>query len=215
MAYTSLICPVCNKQHQKENGHLNRAIKLGAPVYCSKECAGIGRRHNKTPEQLKAEKAAYDKAFRENNRVRLKAEKAEAFKKDYAANPEKYREIRKKRMPQHVIYCRLPKARAKEREARYRRLGQNKTKNCLCCKKDKRIIEFEHYPIFPDGRNYLCKECEALQAKELGVTTKEVLQCIRSGLHKHKSKLTIRDFTPYPYLIEAHKYSLLLKRLTK
>lgn len=211
----SLICPVCSKPFDKPIAYYNQSVKRNAPHYCSKVCAGLGRRNNKSPEQLKLEKAEYDRLYREKNAERLKSEKQEYFKKDYAANPEKYREQRQNRMPYHIEYCRQPKARAKEREARYRRNGQNKTKSCLCCKKDKRIIDFSCYLVFPDNRNYLCKECESTQDKELCITTREVLQCIRTSLHKHQSTLTIRDYTMYPYLIEAHKYSLLLKRLTR
>lgn len=214
-SYISLVCPICSNHFDKPIAYYNQSVKRNAPHYCSKACAGLGRRLNKTSEQLKAEKAEYDREYREKNLERLKQQKKEAFQKDYTANPEKYREQRTKRMPYHVIYCRLPKARAKEREARYRRLGQDKTKKCLCCEKDKRLIEFEGYLVFPDKRHYMCKECETIQEQELGVTTRGVLQCIRSGLHKHQSKLTIRDFTPYPHLIESHKYLLLLKRLTK
>jgi hypothetical protein len=215
-----LICPICHKTYFRRTGHYNRSIKLGAKLYCSKDCFSAGRKlqfdkHLKTTEQLKAEKAEYDREYRKKNLEALKIKKAEAFKKDYAANPEKYREIRKKRMPQHVIYCRLPKARSKEREARYRRNGQTKLKKCLICKEEKRIIRFTHYAIFPDNRHYMCRECETKQDEELNISTKEVLQCIRSNLHKHQSNLTIRDFTSYPYLIESHKYLLLLKRLTK
>lgn len=215
VSYVSLVCPTCSKQFDKPIAYYNQSVKRNAPHYCSKACAGLGRRLNKTSEQLKAEKAEYDRLYREKNAERLKQQKKEKFQKDYTANPEKYRERRQNRMPYHVAYCRLPKARAKEKEARYRRLGQNKTKKCLRCKKDKRIIEFEAYTVFPDKRLYQCKECETIQSKELGVTTRFILACIRSILHKHQSNLTIRDITPYPYFIEAYKYSLLLKRLTK
>jgi len=216
----NLICPICSKEYEKSTGHYNRAVKLGAKLYCSKPCSSIGRKlqsdkHLKTPEQLKTEKADYDKKYRYYNKEGIKIKKAEAFKKDYAENPEKYKEIRKKRMPEHIIYCRLPKARAKEREARYRRLGQDKTKKCLICHSQKRLIDFESYDVFQDKRNYMCKECEQNQFKELGIKVRDVLQCIRSGLVKQKSKLKIRDIAKYPYLIESNKYLLLLKRLTK
>ncbi|WP_298845548.1 hypothetical protein [uncultured Clostridium sp.] len=208
----SLVCPVCKKQYEKHMAYYNQSIKRDAPQYCGKICAGLGRRLNKTHEQLKAEKAKYDDEYRKNNQKRIKQKKKEAFKKSYAENPDKYREQRKKRMPYHIEYCRQPKVRAKEKEARYRREGKNGTKKCLGCGKDKHVIEFQGYLIFPDKRHYICKECEAIQDKELDITTREVLQCIRSGLNKHQSNLTIRDFTPHPYLIEAHKYLLLLKR---
>jgi len=117
-----LICPICNKEYEKSTGHYNRAVKLGANLYCSKTCFGLGRRGNKSTEQKKAEKAEYDKQYRYYHREGIKQKKAEAFKKDYAANPEKYKEQRKKKMPKHVEYCRNPeyKAYKKEYDHKYR-----------------------------------------------------------------------------------------------
>lgn len=215
-----LKCPICSKEYEKSVGHYNRAIKIGANIYCSKHCSSIGRKllsdkHLKTAEQLKAEKAEYDKAYRKKNSERIKKDKAEKFAIEYANNPDKFREQRKKRMPYHVEYCRKPEQREKERLRNRRKNGLTKLKTCLCCKEEKEFVHFEAYKIFPDGRNYMCKYCEIKEANELGITMREVLQTIRSGLVKHQSKLNIRDMVKYPYLIESHKYSLLLKRLTK
>lgn len=215
-----LICPICNKTYFKKTGHYNRAIKLGAKLYCSKDCFSIGRKlqsdkHLKTPDQLKAEKAEYDRQYRQKNSETIKIRKAEAFKKDYTANPEKYREQRQKRMPYHVKYCRKPDQREKERLRNRKKNGLTEIKNCLCCSYDKQKIEFESYLIFPDKRHYMCKSCEEKDFKELNITTREVLATIRTSLIKSKSILTVKDIAQHPYLIEANKYLLLLKRLTK
>ncbi len=215
-----LICPVCSKEYEKSISHYNRAIKLGAKLYCSKQCFSIGRKlefnkHLKTPEQLKAEKSAYDKERRKKLSKELKIKR----KSYYEANKEKIlpkmRVYNKSRMASHVVYCRQPEQREKERTRRRKNKGLDKVKVCICCNHEKQFIDFESYLVFPDGRNYMCKQCEDVDVKELQITTREVLQTIRSALHKHESVLTIRDLTPYPYLIEAHKYLLLLKRLTK
>lgn len=212
-----IICATCGKESEKSTGDYNWSVRRGLKLYCNRTCAGIGRRtlHLKTPEQLKAEKAEYDREYRKKNAERLKIEKAEWFKKDYYANLEKYRKQRQQRMPYHVEYCRKPDQRTKERLRNRKKNGLTKVKACLCCGEEKELINFESYLIFPDNRLYMCKDCEENDLNELGITTREVLQCIRTGLYKTESVLTIRDYTPYPHLIEAHKYLLLLKRLTK
>lgn len=108
MANVDLICPICNKNYQKSTGHYNRAIKLGALLFCSQKCFGVNRRKNLTLEEKKAAKAEYDKKYRYYHLEGIKAKKAEAFQKDYKANPEKYKAIRTKRMPKHIEYCRQP-----------------------------------------------------------------------------------------------------------
>ncbi len=80
---TTIICPVCKSASQKKTGAVNRARKNGAPIYCGRECAGIARRSTKTKAQRRAEKAEYDKKYREANRERLKAQKAAYFQKTY------------------------------------------------------------------------------------------------------------------------------------
>lgn len=61
----------------------------------------------------KREKAIYDRKYRKKNRDRLRASKAAYFKRTY--DPGKAAKERKKRMPQHVEYCRQPKYRAYKR----------------------------------------------------------------------------------------------------
>ncbi len=105
-------CAYCGKVSDKPTGAVNRAKSIGAPLYCNRVCAGLGRRSNKTIEQKKKEKAAYDKEFRYYHRDGIKERKAAAFKKDYAANPEKYRKERQRRYKAHLEYLQRPEYKA-------------------------------------------------------------------------------------------------------
>jgi flagellar biosynthesis GTPase FlhF len=112
--YIILTCPVCDMKYQKSMGHYNRAIKLGARLFCSHICFGLARRDNKTAEEKKAEKAAYDKKRREDNREAIKIQKAEYYKLHHDRAKEKA--YRQKRMPKHVEYCRRPEYKAWKEE---------------------------------------------------------------------------------------------------
>jgi len=100
-----ITCPVCGKKKEVTTGNYNRAVKIGAPLFCGKACSGIHRRKaQKGIEQKKLEKAEYDKDRRSRLSDRIKREKAEYFRRTY--DPVKAAEDRKKRMPRHVEYCR-------------------------------------------------------------------------------------------------------------
>ncbi|MBO6755435.1 MAG: hypothetical protein JJ902_03860 [Roseibium sp.] len=107
-------CAHCTAEFQIERGALNRAMRNSAPVYCGRECSGLGRRKWKSPEQKKAEKAAYDVKCRRKNRELLKRKKAAYHQRTY--DPEKAAIERKKRMPRHIEYCRRPEYRTWKRE---------------------------------------------------------------------------------------------------
>jgi hypothetical protein len=62
----------------------------------------------------KEKKVAYDREYRKKNRALLKAKKAAYFQKTY--DPIKAAKERKKKMPQHVQYCRQPWYKAWKRE---------------------------------------------------------------------------------------------------
>lgn len=62
----------------------------------------------------KKQKAAYDKKYRKRNRERIKANHAAYFQLTY--DPVKAARERKKRMPQHIEYCRQSKYKAWKRE---------------------------------------------------------------------------------------------------
>ena len=119
MNFVSLTCSICKREYKKGIGHFNRAKKIGAPVYCSKKCAGIARKVERSEEEKKQIKSDYDKAYRAKNLERKKKQAHEYFKRTY--DPQKAAIERKKRMPKHVEYCRQPayKAKKKEYDKRY------------------------------------------------------------------------------------------------
>lgn len=117
MNFIEFICPTCKKEAEKYVGHYNRSKSIGAPVYCSRECAGIGRR--KTIEEKKRARAEYDKKLSQT--PERKAKEAEYFQKSYKANPEKYRQWRKDRYVYHLKYLQTPEYKAwkKDYDERY------------------------------------------------------------------------------------------------
>jgi len=106
-----IICPQCQKEAELKIGAVNYALKKGRNIYCSRDCSSEARR--KTIEEKKAVKAEYDRKHRENNRERLKKEKADYFKRTY--DPVAAAIARKKRMPYHVEFCRKPEQKAKKK----------------------------------------------------------------------------------------------------
>lgn len=107
------ICDYCGKSMQKSTGHYNRAIKLGAGIYCDRKCAGLGRRIEETPEEKREIKSWYDlfiRTSRKEDEYWLNyLQTAFSFHFDYAANPDKYKRIRKEKQASHNEYCRQPK----------------------------------------------------------------------------------------------------------
>lgn len=108
------LCAQCGKPHGKGTGAINRAAKIGAPLYCGRKCAGLGRRKGKTKAQKVAEKRLYDMAYRAKNHDRLQAEKRAYFQRTY--DPKKAAVVRAKRMHLHVAYCRQPRYKAWKRQ---------------------------------------------------------------------------------------------------
>lgn len=105
-------CNYCDKRSYKEAGHLNRSRSIGAPVYCSRKCAGLGRRTNETKEEKVQIKSWYDLFIRasmpEDEKIFKRFSQLVYFHIDYTKNPEKYKKWRQKRMPKHIEYCRQP-----------------------------------------------------------------------------------------------------------
>lgn len=114
MNFVKFICPVCKKESEKYVGHYNRSKSIGAPVYCDRICAGIGRRDNKTTEQKKQEKAEYDKKLRSDEAysAKKKITQHEWFTRDYSENPAKYKKRREDKYPKHLQYLSTPKYKA-------------------------------------------------------------------------------------------------------
>lgn len=107
-----IICPYCKQEADKPTGHVNRARSIGAPCYCSKLCSGLARKIERSDEEKKRIKAEYDIKYRAKNIVKITKRKKAFFKKDYAENPEKYRQWRKNKQPKHNEYCRRPEYKA-------------------------------------------------------------------------------------------------------
>jgi hypothetical protein len=117
MSRASLVsfnCDWCGSLTAKPAGHVNRSRREGHGLCCDRRCAGRARRDTRTPEQRKSDKSAYDRQYRERNRAELKTKKAAYYKA--TRDPKREREIRMKRMPLHVEYCRRPEYRAKKHQ---------------------------------------------------------------------------------------------------
>lgn len=114
MSGVTITCPQCGAKAIKATGSVNRSRRAGAPVYCSRSCAGLARRSDRSEAQRRADKAAYDKEYRKKNRAVLKAKKAAYFQATY--DPIKAAIERKKRSEYHKEYCRSPEYRAWKRE---------------------------------------------------------------------------------------------------
>lgn len=110
-------CPHCLNPFEAKTAHVNRAVKIGAPLYCGKVCAGLARRLKNPPtdEQRRAAKAAYD-AKRRNGpkRDQILAEKREHYYANHERISAQLAEYRAAHMDRHVEYCRQPEYRAKK-----------------------------------------------------------------------------------------------------
>lgn len=106
MADQRVKCGHCGKAVKQPPGAINRALRIGAPLYCDKVCAGLGRRHHTTKAQKVSEKRMYDMEYRRKNRKTLKAKKRAYFERSY--DPVKAAAVRKARMHLHVAYCQSP-----------------------------------------------------------------------------------------------------------
>lgn len=95
-------CNLCGCDFNKSAGHLNRAMKLGVNVFCSKQHFYESRRIQRSDEEKKRIKTEYDDKYRRLEKVKIK--KAEYFKKDYAKNPDKYKKERQRRYTAHLKY---------------------------------------------------------------------------------------------------------------
>ena len=112
-------CAYCGKSTEKEKGHINRAHKIGAKLFCGFKCFGLSRRQYKTKAQRVEDKRLYDMDYRRKNLTLLKAKKAVYHKQTY--DPAKAAIERKKRMKFHVEYCRRPSYKLWKREYDRRR----------------------------------------------------------------------------------------------
>jgi hypothetical protein len=119
----TLVCQHCGKKFQRKPGKAKYLAKKGLKTFCGKGCFGLQRRKNKTLQEKKAEKRAYDMEYRAKNRAMLKVKKAAYYQRTH--DPVKEAKIRKARMHLHLEYCRQPKYKAWKKE--YDRQYQAKT----------------------------------------------------------------------------------------
>lgn len=106
------ICKHCGIVFEKRAGHLNRANKLGVPVFCSMEHFMESRRIERTTEEKKAIKKAYDKLY-------SKTEKRKASARKYNQTPAgraRQKRNREQQKDAHLEYCRTPEYRAWKKE---------------------------------------------------------------------------------------------------
>lgn len=68
-----IICEQCGKEHEKRTGHVNRARKLGARLFCSQACFGLSKRT--TLEEKKKIKAEYDIIYNKLNEEKRKQQR--------------------------------------------------------------------------------------------------------------------------------------------
>lgn len=122
MSAVRIKCSYCGLASKKPTGAVNRALKIGAALYCDRECAGLGRRREVSECELKARKKAYDAQRRLDLSGRLKAEKAAYYQR--TRDPVREAAIRKARMHLHIEYCRRPEYVAKKSAYDQRRRDQ-------------------------------------------------------------------------------------------
>lgn len=162
-----------------------------------------------TDKELKSE---YDRNYRLLNKEKIQEKKRLYNQSKAGREMQKRQRLKRKESGKHNEYCRKPEQRQKEKIRRYLRLNQLDNKHCIICEIDKPKINFTASRIYQDGRMYLCKECEQSHQKQLGISTKSVIQAIVTSCDY---KLSREDVAKYPYFIEAKKYSIILNKLTK
>lgn len=110
-------CYKCHSIFETKTAYFNRAVKIRAPLYCGRLCAGLARRLKSPPndEQRRAAKSAYDAKRREGTqREALLAKKREHYYANHERISAKLAEYRAAHMDRHVEYCRQPEYRAKK-----------------------------------------------------------------------------------------------------
>lgn len=119
MASTYLIlrCQHCGDRFIRKRAEVRYRCRNGIKnAFCSRACTGARRRVNRTVEEKKALKAAYDVEYRAKNLARILRQKRDHHRRTY--DPVRARAARRKRARWHVEYCRRyyadPKRKAKK-----------------------------------------------------------------------------------------------------
>lgn len=99
-------CQQCGRRFSRVLAYLTYRRKhgLGDRLFCGLKCFGLSRRTHKSKAQRVADKAEYDRLYRERNREMLKAKRHAYFKRTY--DPAKAAKERQHKMAWHVEYCR-------------------------------------------------------------------------------------------------------------
>lgn len=105
-----IICAHCGARSFKDTGGINRALRAGAPLFCSIKCSADRRKINKSSAQKIEEKRLYDIEYRVRNEAELKSARAAYYQR--TKNPEREAAYRKANMARHVAYCQRPEYRA-------------------------------------------------------------------------------------------------------
>ncbi len=119
-------CNQCGASYTAQAGHVNRAKKIGANLYCGRACAGLAHRRKVelTEAQKKEAKRLYDQAYRAARAAELKAKKRAAYMANREVNHVKAKIWRSQNMHKHVAYCRRPEYREYKAEYDRRHLAK-------------------------------------------------------------------------------------------
>lgn len=157
-------------------------------------------------------KAEYDRKYRLLNKEKLQQKKREYNKSKAGREMQKRQREKTKLSGYRNEYCKKPEQREKEKHRRHIRENKLIDKFCIVCDSTKKIIDFEFWDISPDNRSYICKECEKQHQELYGCKTRNVVTAM---VMRPYTNLTRRDIIIHPYLIEANKYLILLKKLVQ
>ncbi len=160
----------------------------------------------------KDEKKEYDRLYRLKNKERIAVRKKLYNESPAGREHQKTQREKKKKSGYTNEYNKRPEQRLKEKLRRYKREGKNGFKKCIACEEHKQLMEFESWTVAPDGRCHICNDCEAEQREVLGCSTRNVVTAM---VMRPYTNLTRKDLCKHPYLIEANKYLILLKNITK
>lgn len=147
-------CSHCGKQTDKPTGQINRAKNAGLPLYCNRVCSGLARRVNRSVDEKKAIKKAYDQHYRKRpDRIE--------FKREWNKTPagRKWQKINRERMKEsHLEYCRTPEYREWKKQYDEKYVAKKKYgefwESAIITKRIEDLIAPEKYQIRIDKGTY-------------------------------------------------------------
>ena len=107
-----MTCPYCGGDLHRYIGYINRAKKLGVPIYCSRVCSGLARRVERTDEEKKKIKADYD---RKRRKTIDRTEQIKSYNESPKGRAMQKRNSKKFKQS-HLEYCRNPQYREYKKE---------------------------------------------------------------------------------------------------